>query len=218
MAKLPKGILGPISGKVGNMIFVTRNDKCYVKSLPRPCSKPATFKQVAQRSRFALAMGFVTPLKSFLKDSYSIIKPGLSPMNAAVKQILSDAITGEYPNEKIDYSKVILTKGSLSPLYNVGIRLSKPDHLKIDWTVEANPHNSFCNDKLVVLLYCESIGEFWFDPGLGIYRADGYCSVQVPPVFVGRETQVWLTFRSQECRMYSKSFYAGVIYKTNKRS
>src|SRR5690606_10134837 len=107
MATFLKGINGAYSGKVGNVVGSRWRDVDYVRSLPRPSSKPASEAQLAQRMRFALAVAFLSPIKDLLNLGFSDIEQATATgYNVALSNLLRNGMAGDYPEVEIDYTKV----------------------------------------------------------------------------------------------------------------
>lgn len=216
MAKLLKGLFGPISGKVGNMVFVTRNGKSYVQSMPQPSHRKPTERQLEQRTRFGMVMGFATLFKTMVQVTLKSRKPVLTGMNVMVKDILQHAVTGEYPSQQIEYSKVRFTKGYVAGAYHPEVYLAGKEILKLYWAEDLS-FNAFSSDQLIVVLYRESLNECWFDLRTGVSRWKGSSVIRIPEAFASRETHVWIAFHSPEQRRYSNSQYLGTLFNKSNR-
>ncbi len=215
MAKLLKGLLGPISGKVGNMVFVTRDNKCYVKAVPAPSSKPASARQMEARIRFGMAMRFALLLKPLIQTSLKSHKRVVTGMNALVKDILQNTLTNDVI-PKIDYSKVILSRGRLGQPGCIQVRAQKNGLIRFDWSA----HNNFdtsSDDELLIVLYQEATQQCWFDLHTRVTRRDETCTIDLPDKLSRIETQVWVAFRSSQLGIFSMSQYLGTLYNTKKK-
>jgi hypothetical protein len=108
MAILRSGLFGRISGKVGDYIyFTTKKGHQAVRRMPKPSTKEPTQAQLAQRARFRTIISF---LRCF-KPLFQILPKPVWPRNSehsslAFKQVHAEAVTGEFPDFKIDYAKV----------------------------------------------------------------------------------------------------------------
>ncbi|MBB6239500.1 hypothetical protein HDC90_004153 [Pedobacter sp. AK013] len=70
MATYSKGANGAFSGKVGSVIGSNWRSIDYLKGLPKKSSKPSTEPQLAQRSKFALAPLYLSPIKDILNIGF----------------------------------------------------------------------------------------------------------------------------------------------------
>lgn len=211
MATFKKGILGPISGKIGEQVYSSRNGIGHVRNLPKPSKKPATNKQLAQRMKFRLAMRFLSPLKNILNDSYRKMNRKSTGIGSAARQMLLAAFVGEYPELKIDFSKVSLIRGHLASPDAVMAYKRDTNELSFCWTEYLRNPNSFPDDRPIALLYSPSLPESWYQLNVNAVRADEFCTVQMPQQCIGRDTHVWLAYQSRDGRAFSYSVYLGEI-------
>jgi hypothetical protein len=71
MAILTKGIFGPITGRLGNLVFCICSDGTnYVRTRPNKTKKAPTIAQLAQRKKFGMAAQFLHPLKGVLEKVF----------------------------------------------------------------------------------------------------------------------------------------------------
>ena len=111
MATYSKGANGAFSGKVGSVIGSSWRSVDYLRGLPKKSSKASTEPQLAQRTRFALAARYLSPIKDILNIGFKDKQLNkITGYNAAVKIFLNQAVTGDYPDFVIDFSKVVLSK------------------------------------------------------------------------------------------------------------
>ncbi|MBB6237535.1 hypothetical protein HDC90_002157 [Pedobacter sp. AK013] len=153
MATYSKGANGAFSGKVGSVIGSNWRSIDYLKGLPKKSSKPSTEPQLAQRSKFALAPLYLSPIKDILNIGFKDKQLNkLTGYNAAVKIFLNQAISGDYPDFVIDFSQVLLSKGSLSVFHGLNASLQGAD-IVLNWQGVLNRYNAFTDDLLTVVLF-----------------------------------------------------------------
>ncbi|MEJ7694641.1 DUF6266 family protein [Daejeonella sp.] len=211
MAKYYKGVIGPISGKVGDKVYTIRNGQAYVQSKPKRSTKPPTTAQIIQRARFGMVAQFVGPIRNILNQTYSKINRKKEGVNVAIQQIHADAIIGEYPDFEIDFAKVTLTRGRLSaPILEMSY---SEEHcaLQLSWSTKID-FNSFHDDELIAMIYCPSLPEKWMILETGIYRADEKGLIKIPAELSNREIHTWLFYRSRMQDSYSQCNYPGNFY------
>jgi len=211
------GILGRISGKVNNAVWVNRGGKNYVRKLPEHYSDANTELQAAQRLKFAVVIGFLKPIKDFIHVSYSGYAMKMNAFNAAFSYIFHHAVTGEYPDFVIDYPSVLVSRGSLAGTLNPACDSSRLSAVCIRWDNNSGIGNASESDLAMVLIYNP-------DKRKVIYltdstkRAEGSIEVEVPPEFVGDTVHCYLgfmkskpTFGRKRRDAISDSRYAGSI-------
>src|SRR5690554_745405 len=112
MAIIKKGINGAFSGTVGNTVGSSWRQIDYIKSLPKPSTKPASPAQIAQRAKFALAVSFLRPIKPLLDLGFSDKTQGRQTgYNRALQAMMNNAISGEYPDLSVDFAEVVVARG-----------------------------------------------------------------------------------------------------------
>jgi Family of unknown function (DUF6266) len=153
MATYSKGANGAFSGKVGSVIGSSWRSVDYLRGLPKKSSKPSTDLQLAQRAKFALAALYLSPIKDILNIGFKDKQLNkITGYNAAVKIFLNQAVGGSYPDFVIDFSQVVMSKGSLSVFHGLDASLQGAD-LVLNWQSILNRYNSFTDDSLTVVLF-----------------------------------------------------------------
>ena len=209
---LQQGPLGLISGTVGDKVYVVRYGNSYLRSLQKKPDNAPTEKQLIHRNKFALVMGFLRPIAPIIDEIYRKINRKKTGTRVAANQIFHEALKGEYPNMAIDYSRVLLIRGSLAAPDATMTYVAGSNELDFSWSPCTQP-NSYHNDELLGFIYCPALNEFWYDLNLGIRRDDEFCTIQIPDLFCGRDIHVWLAYRSADQRAYSNTRYMGGIRK-----
>ncbi|MEH3113525.1 DUF6266 family protein [Pedobacter terrae] len=153
MATYSKGANGAFSGKVGSVIGSNWRSVDYLRGLPKKSSKTSTEAQLAQRTKFTLAAQYLSPIKDILNIGFKDKQLNkITGYNAAVKIFLNQAVTGNYPDFEIDFSKVVISKGSLSVMHGLSASLQGSD-LLLNWQRILNRYNAFDDDVLTVVLF-----------------------------------------------------------------
>ena len=153
MATYSKGANGAFSGKVGSVIGSNWRSIDYLRGLPKKSTKPSTEPQLAQRAKFALAALYLSPIKDILNIGFKDKQLNkITGYNAAVKIFLNQAVGGSYPDFAIDFSQVVVSRGSLSVFHGLNASLQGAD-LVLNWQIILNRYNSFTDDSLTVVLF-----------------------------------------------------------------
>lgn len=210
MGTYRKGILGSFSGKVGTVVGSSWNGIDYMRSLPRPSGKAPTDAQLIQRVKLALATGFLRPISSLVNIGFKSLAVKQSGFNVATSQIISEAITGIYPNFMIDYSRVLISKGNLTGPWNAVVSTPAPSVLNIAWTNNTGSGTARDTDKAILLVYNPVQSQYVFTLD-GADRNGGSDSLNLPDNFSGDTVEVWIAFISADKKTISTSIYAGNI-------
>ncbi len=210
MGKYKRGILGAFSGKIGTVVGSSWKGIEYMRSLPKPSSKAPSEQQMIQRAKFALVTGFFRPASALINLGYQSLAQGKSGYNVATADFIADAIIGAYPDFDIDYSKVLFSKGTLTGAYGVAVG-SETGLVRVSWDDNTNSGTAKATDKMVILVYNASKGQFVYNLSTGAERSAGEDTLTMPSEFMGDTVQVWTAFMTPDKKTFSTSIHAGQI-------
>lgn len=210
MGHYKKGILGPFSGKVGTVIGATWKGRDYMRSLPKAYTGTPTNNQMIQRVKFALAINFLKPISSLVNLGFKEVSSKITGYNAAMADFVKNAITGTYPDFSIEYSKVLISRGSLTDAWNATIESTEPEKVVFKWTDNSSAGTAKANDQAILLLYNPEQSKYIFHTDGGL-RSAGTGTVAVPLDFSGDTVEAWIAFRSADGESVSTSMYAGTV-------
>ena len=209
MGTFKKGILGGFSGKVGTVVGSNWRGLDVMRSLPKKSGLSPTPEQVAQRQKFALVVGFLSPLTNILSAHYGIASGTSSRLNNAVAYHLKEAVTGNGPNFDIDYAKVLISKGEVIGAKD-GLVTAQAGALKIDWANNSGQVLAETNDLLLAVLYNSDKAQFVLAEGEAT-RMETSVEIAVPAAFSGDTVHVWLGFVNAGQKKASTSVYLGTV-------
>lgn len=213
MGKINQGILGGISGKVGNVIGGSWKGISYLRVKPSSVANPKTEKQLTQRMRFSLTIGLLKPMTEFLRVGFKLQPNRMSPFNAAMSYNVNSALTGVYPDFLIDYSLVLVSKGSLTGVHSGYAASSTPSQIMVSWVDNSNQGNALPSDKSLIMLLNPSRGEAIYTTS-GPLRSLGIANFDLPPQYFGESIEVYLGFISDAGTKVSNSSYLGSVIVT----
>lgn len=209
MGTYKKGILGSFSGKVGTVVGSNWNGIDYMRSLPRPTNRAATDLQLMQRARMGLAAGFLRPISALVNVGYKSLAVKQSGYNVATSQVISEAITGVYPEFEISYPNVLISKGTLTGVWNPVLSSAGGD-ITVSWQDNSTSGTAKETDKAVMLVYNESQSQYVFTLA-GADRSVLTSTLVLPADFLGDTVQVWIAFYAADKKTISTSVHAGQI-------
>lgn len=204
MAILKNGINGGFSGKVGTVVGTSWRGLEIIRSLPK---KPTKFsdKQLANQMRMKL-------VQLFLKKMIEIVRIGFkddsilpTAFNSAMSYNKKNAITGEYPDLRIDFEKVRISQGDLYLAPNLTF-VADDDGLHFSWDKKL-AENAEPKDQLLVVVWNEL--EQSSDYRLQAYRRDGQFSFVSDNPLKG--IHIWAGFIRADRSMQSNSVYLGFV-------
>jgi hypothetical protein len=208
MGKIAQGILGGLSGKVGNIIGGSWKGIDYIRIKPSSVANPRTEGQVNQRNKFSATLEYLQPNKAFLKIGYKSFATKKTEFNAAMSYVLNNAIDGIAPNFTVDYSLALLSRGSLSTAFNPTTDLTTAGQVSFDWDDNSAEGNANATDKAMLLVYNPSKKES-ISILDGADRTVGSQVVTIPNTYVGDTVELFMAFVSADGTQVSNSVYLG---------
>ncbi len=221
MARLKSGILGPIVGKLANLVGYIRLGKPVVRMRPNVTSKkkkPRTNAQKAVNLRFKIVKSFIADVSDFINVGFRQDVAGTTkiPENGAVSYNLKHAVVGQYPDLSLDYSKVLLCKGKLAGPKNASAAL-EGEILKFKWEVSTNWGSRDRRNQVMVLAYypVSKKANYWLS---GARISEGVEQIQVRTQetpsrnkLVDEYLEAYIAFISDDRQQVSDSVYLGRI-------
>lgn len=146
MAKIDEGILGPFSGKVGDVIGSSWHGIPYIKSRPAVFHDAKSPAQLAQRMKMQVAHQFVKSIKNIITIGYRYVAGEQIPYNKAVSYIVKNAIVGEYPDMGIAPDIVMVSQGNLMGAEEC-IAIKEDEKITFSWNITDEKGQSSLKEK-----------------------------------------------------------------------
>lgn len=203
------GLLGELSGKIGNLVSYNLKGKNVVRRIGKS-SKAATTAQLTVRQK-------ITVVNKFLRATIGIINVGFelevagtyqNSYNAATSYNAKNATHGEYPNISMDYSKVLISKGTLEPARNPQANLNG-SLLTLNWELSDDLDWGIKNDRTMLLIYCPQLNLSTYVLS-GARRSSGTDDLELPAEYIGKELQIYIAFKSSNGKSISDSVRASI--------
>ena len=210
MGKINQGILGGVSGQVGNVIGGTWKGIDYLRIKPSSVANPRTEGQVDQRSKFSIVLKFLQPMTDFLKVGFKLYGIKMTQFNAAMSYNLNNAITGSYPNFMVDYASALVSRGNLTGAFNGAANSPAAGSVEVTWTDNSPSGSAVATDKSLIVLLNTTRGEAVFTTA-GPARSVGIASIPVPSEYTGEDVEVFLGFVSEDKTKVANSSYLGSV-------
>ena len=208
MGKIAQGILGGLSGKVGNIVGGSWKGIDYIRIKPSSVANPRTEGQVNQRNKFTITLEYLQATKDFIKIGYKSFATKKTEFNAAMSYVLNNAVGGIAPNFTIDYSLALLSRGPLSGVLNGTTDLATVGQVSFDWDDNSAEGNANVTDKAMVLVYNPSKKES-ISILDGADRTVGSQVVTIPNTYAGDTVELFMAFVSADGTQVSNSVYLG---------
>ena len=205
----PKSIIGLMSGSVGDQVWCIRNGKNYVRSKPTFVLKSKTAKQLDHSARFTLMVRFLKTLTPFLRVGFKSQTGTMSAFNAAMSYNLMNAIAGNYPDYCIDYSKVMVSIGSLPEALNPIAVSRLAGEIEFSWD---DNRNAMANDRVFLVVYNPAKQVATIEGSNA--RMEGGQIITLPEDFSGDEVHCYMAFQNAGQSVVSNSLYVGSLKVT----
>jgi hypothetical protein len=210
MAKINKGIFGPLTGKIGNFIGSTWLGIPYLKKAPvKDKNSKRSAAQIANSQKFGYVSRWLVPFHPFITVGFSTLAIRKTAISAALSSIYNTVFTGEVPDLKVDYSKMEISKGRLRGLSNASITCLENNTMNIKWDENSGPTARF-NDQLIVMFYSE---KFEMTDGLigNVSRADKKHVFSLNETLIGQPLHAYMAVISYDRKKASNTTYIGLI-------
>lgn len=196
MGKIKQGVLGGFSGKVGAVVGSRWKSVYYMRGLTDHVNDKNSLKQQAQRAKFAVAQAFAHDVLGFVRYGYSPELRNRTPYNGLVSYLLKHAMTGSGIDWELDFERVMVSRGSLTPIKQANATISG-DKVNFTWTDNSGKGDAKSSDVAMVLVYNKDDGEADYDTNAGV-RGDGQCVFALPAGWGSANLAVYLGFRNTE--------------------
>lgn len=203
MGTINQGILGGFSGKVGPVVGCKGKNGNYIRAHAAKVSNPRTEKQQKQREKFTLAFSFLKPITPFIRIGYKSCTEGKSTFNAAVSYMLRKAITGSGAELAIDYKRVLVSMGTLMPVFS-GNAAAEDNQMIFRWEDNSGTGNAEETDVAMLLVYNKTNGSAVYNT-TATTRADREGILELPDEWDKDELIPYLSFQSAEGDSVSNS-------------
>jgi len=214
MGTFKPGPMGVVKGLIDTIVASKWKDTFVVKGRPSKSNKPATLQQADQRIRFALVTTLLKRIGSTISVGYQDAGKNLTPMNAASRYHLANAVTGIYPDYLFDFTKLKLTNGfeeSLDIAWLVKLTAEAGAVVKVEWELKSHPgKTSSITDRLTLLFYNVEEDSFITLEGAAA-RSELTRAEELPAPYAGDNLHCWAFFVSADGKRVSKSQYLGMV-------
>jgi len=210
MARYDNGALGQFSGKVGPIVGSSWRGIGVLKTSPRKKKNRVVSPKIEiQRAKFKLASSFVKAIGSLLAISFPDAKTKLTSRNNALANVLQQAVTGDYPDLRIEYSKVFMASGTLSLTVDAAATSAEPGVIKFTWTDSTGYGNAKAKDRPILIAFCESLNVCSFIVSDALRSAQ--TALLPVKLFSGKRVHTWISFQKEDGTDVASSSYTGIV-------
>jgi len=210
MAIISQGILGGVSGKIGNVIGGSWKGIDYLRIMPASVANPKTPAQMDQRTKFVTVIKFLQPMVEFIRVGFKLYAVKMTQFNNAMSYNLHNAITGTYPDYTIDFSKALVSRGSLTGATDASVASLSATSMELSWSDNSGTGAALATDKSLLLAYHTDTGTVVYNTA-GASRTTGVHALTVPSELSGGTFETFIGFISEDGSLVSNSVYVGSV-------
>ena len=190
---------GFLSGGMSNVVFYKMNDEQIVRAKPAQKSKRTklrrrTDKQWKQQARFAEASRVANFMKELLNQTFEKTKGQIGKCQA-ISYILSSAIQGEYPDYRVDFSKMLIARGRALKAEGATVSSTAENKLEFSWDTNTGTNYAAAEDQAILVAYGERSGKVFYTLK-GFSRRNGKGELPLMSCS-GSKMHVWISFRKR---------------------
>lgn len=207
MGTIKQGVLGGFSGKVGTVIGSSWKGISYMRGRAQNVKNPRTEGQMEQRSKFSLTLEFLKPITAYIRTGYKMYANKQTAFNAAMSYIVKNAVSGIYPNYMLDFSQILVSRGTLTQPLNANASMSA-GKVSVSWTDNSGQGDAQPIDVAMPLAFNTDKGETVFSTNSAT-RADQLAELTFPADWAGDTVEIYIGFISADGINVANSLYLG---------
>lgn len=213
MGKSGDGLLGKISGKLGNVVIAHWKGIPYIRS--KPSGNPSNTKaQQNQRSKFGMVVKFVGHILPVINAGFKWNIDAMTERNAAISYLMKNAVKGEKPDLAIDYPRVQVARGGLPSPKEATVKCLETNNLVFEWQQKSDRQTLRAEDRVLALAYCPDVkaGVWSIEDKI---RSDEQLKLEIPSNMCDKELHTYLAFADAKGDDASDSVYLGRLQAKN---
>ncbi|MFI5153930.1 MAG: DUF6266 family protein [Chitinophagales bacterium] len=208
MAKLSNNILGPFSGRIGNVVGSSWKGIPYLKSAHASRTKKISDKEKANRQKFKLAQEWLTPLLDFVRQGYKGYTPTVEGFVAAKSYLMKNAMEIAGASFRINPEKMKVSVGTLPLSENIAVKPTEDLQIQFTWDT-TRVQGALDRDQVMMLAYDIEKEQATYTIA-GEFRHTGSATLPAP-CNKGAKCHVYLAFVAVDRSRQSDSIYLGEI-------
>lgn len=208
MSKVNSFAYGEISGKFGNTVgAVDKKGRTTMKTFRAP-TNPQTESQMAQRARFGFVNTEVSTMKLMFRNTF-VSYTDKEDLNKASWKAVNSAVTGTAPNLSLDYTQLIVAKGSLPKLGKLTVTVEANATVNVTW--DTTVFLGVDQSDNVKVLFADPEAKLWLLSDEETLRSQGSMSIQVPDTWTGTKVHCWVFTMTANKKATSNSQYISLL-------
>ncbi|SHH03537.1 DUF6266 family protein [Pedobacter caeni] len=210
MGTLKSGLFGGFHGKVGNLVGYTLKGKYVIRMIGKS-EKPLTPARKANCQKMTVVNEILSPSIHAIRAGFRLAVVGTykNEYNEAVSYNKKNALQGEYPNISLDYTKVLMSMGTLPVAVNPSITQIE-DKITFTWNPSVFPGSEYAKDRTMLVIYFPDIKETCYQL-IGAKRIEGKDEILISHEHINERMEAYISFAKDNGKAVSNSVYAGSL-------
>jgi len=210
MAIVQNPITGRTKKKFGTAVFAKQFGKNTMRTKPIEVKNPKTLKQRQQRAKFSIMIELSRMMLGFIRIGFKQVAIEMSAFNMFMKNNIKDVITGVFPAYTIDFTELIVTKGTLTGADTPTATAIAGHKVTIDWIDNTGTGDALATDKAMQLVINYDKKQVVIDTTTKT-RVDATNQLTVPAAWVGDDVYVYLSFMNEAGAKIADSSYLDTV-------
>jgi hypothetical protein len=208
MGKANYGILGPVSGKVGNLVFYVSQGSACVRTAGKRYA-PLTPAELINTRKMAVLMNFFKPIKPFIKLGFGtdLAHSKLNYHNAATSYNKKNAFNLIDDLPELAYDRLRVSSGTGLAAEQPLVLLTESE-LQFSWAHDQGKNWNAGSDQVMMMAIFPDENLAVYDSA-GAKRKTGFDSLHLNSSLVGKRMELYISFIAQDRHSVSNSFYLG---------
>lgn len=210
MAIFRKGSNDGFIGRIGNTVTYIRYGKLEKRTIGLRTDKP-TVPVLRSRQVTALTTALLKTVKPFIAVGFELEGKleFKSYYNVATSYNRLNAISGTYPKQKIDFTKVLFSHGKMPVTPNVSVNRTEKG-LVFNWDASFTAKEVSGNDQVMLMAYSPGKPGTVFQLNAG-RRSEGEANLTIRKRKKPLLLETYISFISENRKRVSNSIYAGQV-------
>ena len=192
---------GMISGRHGNAVAAEMRNGVNVLKVFNAPFNPKSVKQVAQRSKFKFAIQSLACLRDLFKTTFR----AQGGANYGISLAFKNCVAGISPDYSIDYTKMILSQGSINGSTNNSAEKSTGTSVMVTW-VSSVKQSALASDNVNLVFFHNEFQEVVLKENCA-KRTAGTLTVELPNEWAEGSVHCWIYFSRNDGSRNSTSNY-----------
>ncbi|MET1055139.1 MAG: DUF6266 family protein [Pedobacter sp.] len=210
MGKLINGPMGTVVGKVGGYVTYFLNGELVTRAIG--VVDHWSDAQYAVQMKTALITALLKPVKPVIRKGMKYTpkpKRTWTAYSMATSANNPAAITGDYPELKIDYGKVVLSLGDIPAPLNPKVQLSD-GRIAFTWEADLDREGADVDDRVMCVAYFPETYQS-FNVTDGAKRGEEYQEIKLPSFTEEMKIETYICYFSEDRKQSSNSVYLGQL-------